>query len=295
MATVTSESRAKIRTSMGDMVLEFLFEKAPKTVDNFVTLANKGFYDGLTFHRIVKDFIVQGGCPQGNGRGGPGYTLRPEFNDTPHVKGTVSMARSNDPHSAGSQFFICHGDARYLDSRYTAFARVLEGLDVLDKIASTPTDIDNRFKEKSVPRDPVYINGIDLTGVEFPEKVAPEPQAAPKSDEPEEGRSDESEGRRSGKGGRGRSRGGRGQGESKDAKDAKGSQAAESADEAEKASVAEEPAAEEPAKPARKRTTKAARSKAAAESDEPSPKPKRTRKKTTRAKKDTKSSAKDKE
>ena len=169
MVSMNPESSAKIKTSMGDMTLEFLLDKAPRTAENFVKLAHKGFYDGLTFHRILKDFMVQGGCPNGNGSGNPGYTIKPEFNDTPHTRGVVSMARSNDPRSAGSQFFIVQGEARYLDGKYAAFARVVDGLEVLDKIASVPTNEDNRYREKSVPRDPVYINTVEVEGVEFDE------------------------------------------------------------------------------------------------------------------------------
>jgi peptidyl-prolyl cis-trans isomerase B (cyclophilin B) len=146
--------------------IEFFPEDAPKTVENFVTLAKKGFYDGLTFHRVVPDFVVQGGCPKGDGTGSPGFTVRAEFNDTPHVNGVVSMARGVDPHSAGCQFFIVHDEARYLDSRYTAFARVVDGLDVLEKIVNVPV-VENRYKEVSAPREPVFINRIVLEGIEF--------------------------------------------------------------------------------------------------------------------------------
>jgi peptidyl-prolyl cis-trans isomerase B (cyclophilin B) len=166
MTTFSPESRAVLKTSMGDITIAFLVDKAPRTCEHFVRLARQGFYDGLTFHRVIKDFIVQGGCPRGDGSGGPGFTLRAEFNDTPHVRGVVSMARGTDPHSAGSQFFIVHGDAPYLDSRYTAFARVVEGLDVVDKLANVPVT-ENRFRELSTPRDPVFINRIVLEGVEF--------------------------------------------------------------------------------------------------------------------------------
>jgi len=166
MTTFSPESRAVLKTSMGDITIAFLVDKAPRTCEHFVRLARQGFYDGLTFHRVIKDFIVQGGCPRGDGSGGPGFTLRAEFNDTPHVRGVVSMARGTDPHSAGSQFFIVHGDAPYLDSRYTAFAKVVEGLDVVDKLASVPVG-ENRFRELSTPRDPVFINRIVLEGVEF--------------------------------------------------------------------------------------------------------------------------------
>ena len=165
-AHFSKESRAILKTSMGDLVLEFLPDKAPRTAEHFVKLAKRGFYDGLTFHRVLKDFMVQGGCPKGDGTGGPGFTVRAEFNDTPHVKGTVSLARGSDPHSGGSQFFICHGEARYLDSRYTAFAKVVEGLEVLDRIAAIPVE-ESRYKERSVPRDPVFINSVVIEGVEI--------------------------------------------------------------------------------------------------------------------------------
>ena len=166
MVKLSKKCRAVLHTSMGVMTLDLLPDKAPRTVENFVKLAHKGFYDGTTFHRVLKDFMVQGGCPKGDGTGGPGYTIGPEFNDTPHVKGTVSMARSNDPHSGGSQFFIVHGDARYLDSKYSAFARLADGDEVLDKIAAVPV-FENRWKELSQPRDAVYLNRIELEGVEF--------------------------------------------------------------------------------------------------------------------------------
>jgi peptidyl-prolyl cis-trans isomerase B (cyclophilin B) len=172
MTTFSPESRAVLKTSMGDIALGFLTDKAPRTCEHFVKLARKGFYDGLTFHRIIKDFMVQGGCPKGDGTGGPGFTVRAEFNDTPHVKGVVSMARGADPHSAGSQFFLVHGEARYLDSRYTAFARVVDGLDVVDRIAEVPV-AENRYKEVSAPREPVFINRIVLEGIEFDADDAP--------------------------------------------------------------------------------------------------------------------------
>jgi peptidyl-prolyl cis-trans isomerase B (cyclophilin B) len=175
MTTFSPESRAILKTSMGDITLEFLDDAAPRTCEHFVKLARQGFYDGLTFHRVLKDFIIQGGCPKGDGTGGPGFTLRAEFNDTPHVKGTVSMARGNDPHSAGSQFFIVCGDARYLDHRYTAFAKVVDGLATVEKIAAAPVT-ENRWKEASTPRDPVFINRIVLEGIEFD---AEEPAAGP--------------------------------------------------------------------------------------------------------------------
>ena len=137
---------AVIKTDEGEMVVEFWPDVEPKTVENFKTLAKKGFYDGTAFHRIVKGFMIQGGDPltkdaskeQQWGTGGPGYTIKAEFNNRPHVPGVISMARSPDPDSAGSQFFICHGEAKSLDHKYTAFGKLIKGTDVLEKIANTP-------------------------------------------------------------------------------------------------------------------------------------------------------------
>lgn len=138
---------AIIKTSEGEMVLEFWPEVAPGHVENFKKLAQKGFYDGTCFHRVIKGFMIQGGDPltkdeakKANwGTGGPGHTIKAEFNDQAHVRGVLSMARSSHPDSAGSQFFICHGDPRFLDRQYTAFGRLLSGDDVLEKIATTQT------------------------------------------------------------------------------------------------------------------------------------------------------------
>ena len=140
---------AVIKTSEGEMVVEFWPDVAPKTVENFKSLARKGFYDGTCFHRVIKDFMIQGGDaltkdPKAEGRwgtGDPGYKIKAEFNDRPHTRGVLSMARSNDPDSAGSQFFICHGDPRFLDRQYTAFGKVIKGDDVLEKIATTKTHL----------------------------------------------------------------------------------------------------------------------------------------------------------
>ena len=137
---------AVLKTSAGEMVVEFWPEVAPKTVENFKKLAREGFYDGTAFHRIIKGFMIQGGDPNTKdpakessyGTGGPGYSVPAEFNDRPHVRGVLSMARSADPNSAGSQFFICLGTASSLDHQYTAFGKVIKGLDVLDKIGDTP-------------------------------------------------------------------------------------------------------------------------------------------------------------
>jgi peptidyl-prolyl cis-trans isomerase B (cyclophilin B) len=114
--------------------MEFYPADAPKTVENFVTLAKKGFYNNLSFHRVVPDFVVQGGCPKGNGTGGPGYTIPAEFNKQKHVRGTVAMARSQDPNSAGSQFYICYGATPHLDGNYTVFGKVTSGMEHVDRI-----------------------------------------------------------------------------------------------------------------------------------------------------------------
>jgi len=118
----------------GEIRLEFYPADAPKTVENFVTLAKKGFYNGLNFHRVVPDFVVQGGCPKGNGTGGPGYTIKAEFNKQKHVRGTLAMARSQDPDSAGSQFYICYGNTPHLDGQYTVFGKVVSGMEHVDRI-----------------------------------------------------------------------------------------------------------------------------------------------------------------
>jgi peptidyl-prolyl cis-trans isomerase B (cyclophilin B) len=131
------------------MEIEFLADKAPGHVKNFVDLARKGFYDGSTFHRVIPGFMIQGGDPNTkdraasrdrHGTGGPGYTIKAEFNDVPHKRGVVSMARAQDPNSAGSQFFICVKDSAFLDRQYTAFGRVVRGMEVADKIVSEPRD-----------------------------------------------------------------------------------------------------------------------------------------------------------
>jgi peptidyl-prolyl cis-trans isomerase B (cyclophilin B) len=118
----------------GEIAIEFFPEDAPKTVENFVTLAKKGFYDGVTFHRVEPGFVVQGGDPKGNGTGGPGYTIKDEFNKQKHVRGVVAMARTQAPNSAGSQFYITLAPAHFLDGQYTVFGRVTSGMEVVDKI-----------------------------------------------------------------------------------------------------------------------------------------------------------------
>lgn len=150
---------AVLKTTEGEMTLSFLPEKAPKHVENFLTLAEKGFYDGTIFHRVIPGFMIQGGCPEGTGRGGPGHNVDAEFNDTKHVRGVVSMARAQDPNSAGSQFFICHGEASFLDGQYTAFGKLESGDDVLDKIANAPCKPGG---ENSSPVKPVKIEKVTV-------------------------------------------------------------------------------------------------------------------------------------
>ncbi|MBI2529025.1 MAG: peptidylprolyl isomerase [Candidatus Rokubacteria bacterium] len=123
----------------GEIKLDFFPQDAPKTVENFVTLSRKGFYDGLTFHRVEPGFVVQGGDPKGTGMGGPGYTIKAEFNRQKHVRGSLAMARSQHPDSAGSQFYICLAAAPFLDGNYTVFGIVTSGMDVVDKIRKGDT------------------------------------------------------------------------------------------------------------------------------------------------------------
>lgn len=160
---------AILKTSAGEMVVEFWPDVAPNTVANFKKLAREGFYDGTTFHRIIKDFMIQGGDPNTKdpaksalyGTGNPGYTVKAEFNERKHVRGVLSMARSADPNSAGSQFFICHGPAPFLDGKYTAFGRLLKGDDVLDAIAKTPVTA-SRSGEQSQPTRRVVVESIKI-------------------------------------------------------------------------------------------------------------------------------------
>jgi peptidyl-prolyl cis-trans isomerase B (cyclophilin B) len=136
--TQPPKPRVSMQTEHGTIELELWPDVAPKTVENFVTLIRKGFYDGLSFHRIIPGFMIQGGCPQGTGTGGPGYQIKAEFNPRQHVRGVISMARSSDPDSAGSQFFIVHAASPHLDGQYTAFGQVISGIEVVDKIAAVP-------------------------------------------------------------------------------------------------------------------------------------------------------------
>jgi peptidyl-prolyl cis-trans isomerase B (cyclophilin B) len=168
MSTAPAAENAIISTSYGDMTLAFWPEVAPKTVENFKKLAREGFYDGTAFHRIIKGFMIQGGCPNTKegargmpGTGDPGYKVKAEFNEKPHVRGVISMARSASPDSAGCQFFICHGDARFLDRQYTAFGSLVAGDDVLERIATVPTK-SGGGGEKSTPIDRVEVKSVKI-------------------------------------------------------------------------------------------------------------------------------------
>lgn len=145
-----------IDTNMGEIKAELYPDVAPVTVKNFVDLIKKGFYNGLTFHRVIDGFMIQGGCPKGNGTGGPGYCIKGEFrangvkNDLKHERGVLSMARAMDPDSAGSQFFIMHETSPHLDGQYAAFGKVTDGMNVVDRIATVRTDFNDRPLEKVV-------------------------------------------------------------------------------------------------------------------------------------------------
>jgi cyclophilin family peptidyl-prolyl cis-trans isomerase len=141
---------ARVETNVGTFSFELFPDDAPGTVENFVKLARNGFYDGTIFHRVVPGFVIQGGDPTGTGTGGPGYTIKAEFNSRKHVAGTVAMARSGHPDSAGSQFYVCLAPAPHLDKQYTVFGQVVEGLDVVQTIGRKPTDKNARPLEKIV-------------------------------------------------------------------------------------------------------------------------------------------------
>lgn len=149
-------------------------EKAPNTVNNFISLVRKGFYNGLIFHRVIAGFMIQGGDPNGTGMGGPGYHIKGEFsanafkqNDLAHERGVLSMARAQHPNSAGSQFFVMHADADYLDGQYAAFGKVIEGMDVVDEIATIKTDWSDRPYEEQKMKNV----SVETFGVEYPEPI----------------------------------------------------------------------------------------------------------------------------
>lgn len=153
--------------------VELYPEVAPNTVNNFISLVDKGFYNGKKFHRVIRGFMIQGGCPYGNGTGGPGYTIKGEFaangvkNDFAHQRGVISMARAQHPDSAGSQFFIMHADAPHLDGQYAAFGKVVEGMDVVDEIADEYTDYSDRPYYDQVMKSVA----VDTFGETYPEPV----------------------------------------------------------------------------------------------------------------------------
>jgi peptidyl-prolyl cis-trans isomerase B (cyclophilin B) len=148
---------ATIETTEGTMTAELYPKIAPQTVNAFVFLAREGFYEGVIFHRVIPGFMIQGGDPSGTGTGGPGYKLKAEFNDMKHDRGVLSMARTNDPNSAGSQFFIMHARSPHLDNQYTAFGKVVSGDDVIDKIANAPRNASDR------PNKPAQIRKITIS------------------------------------------------------------------------------------------------------------------------------------
>ena len=156
----------------GDVIKAELYpDIAPISVNNFISLINKGYYDGLIFHRVIRGFMIQGGCPDGTGMGGPGYCIKGEFaqngveNNLKHTEGVLSMARAMHPNSAGSQFFIMHKNAPHLDGSYAAFGKVIEGMDVVNKIAETATDYNDRPLEDQIMKTV----SVDTFGVEYPE------------------------------------------------------------------------------------------------------------------------------
>ena len=156
----------------GDVMKAELYpEIAPVSVNNFISLINKNYYDGLIFHRVIRGFMIQGGCPDGTGMGGPGYTIPGEFNqngfknDLKHTEGVLSMARAMHPDSAGSQFFIMHKTSPHLDGAYAAFGKVIEGMDIVNKIAETPTN----FSDRPLDEQKIKSMTVDTFGVDYPE------------------------------------------------------------------------------------------------------------------------------
>ncbi len=156
----------------GDIIKAELYpEIAPNTVNNFISLINKGFYNGLIFHRVIRGFMIQGGCPEGTGMGGPGYSIPGEFtangfkNDLAHTEGVLSMARAMNPDSAGSQFFIMHWASPHLDGQYAAFGKVIEGMDNVNKIAEVPTD----YMDRPLEDQKIASMTVDTFGVDYPE------------------------------------------------------------------------------------------------------------------------------
>lgn len=164
IVTITMENGDRIKA-------ELYPEIAPVSVNNFISLIQKNFYDGLIFHRVIKGFMIQGGCPEGSGMGGPGYSIRGEFssngydNDLKHTEGVLSMARSMHPNSAGSQFFIMHKTSPHLDGSYAAFGKVIEGMEVVNSIAETATD----YSDRPLEEQKIKSMTVDTFGVDYPE------------------------------------------------------------------------------------------------------------------------------
>ncbi len=161
-----------VTMSNGDvMKLELYPEIAPTSVNNFVSLVSKGYYDGLIFHRVIRGFMIQGGCPDGTGMGGPGYCIKGEFaqngveNNLKHTEGVLSMARAMHPDSAGSQFFIMHKNSPHLDGSYAAFGKIIEGMDIVNKIAETPTD----YSDRPLDEQRIASMTVETFGVDYPE------------------------------------------------------------------------------------------------------------------------------
>ena len=171
IVTFEIEMETDFDTQTGTIKAELYPEVAPNTVNNFISLVKKGYYDGLTFHRVIPGFMIQGGCPQGTGTGGPGYTIKGEFsgnnfkNDLVHDRGVLSMARTMAPNSAGSQFFIMHAAAPHLDGQYAAFGKVIEGIEVVDSIAETKCD----WNDKPRKTQRMAKVTVDTFGVDYPE------------------------------------------------------------------------------------------------------------------------------
>lgn len=170
--TMAQNPIVTIEMENGDIIKAELYpEIAPNTVKNFISLVKKGYYDGLIFHRVINGFMIQGGCPDGTGMGGPGYSIKGEFaqngfaNDLKHTEGVLSMARSMMPDSAGSQFFIMHKNAPHLDGAYAAFGKVIEGQDIVNKIATTQTDYSDRPLKKQIMKKVT----VDTFGVNYEE------------------------------------------------------------------------------------------------------------------------------
>ena len=155
-----------IEMENGDVMKAELYpEIAPNTVNNFISLVNKGFYDGVIFHRVIRGFMIQGGDPQGTGVGGPGYSIKGVANDLKHTKGVLSMARTMEPNSAGSQFFIMHETSPHLDGQYAAFGKVVEGEDIIDKIAAVATD----YMDKPLEEQKMKKVTVETFGQDYPE------------------------------------------------------------------------------------------------------------------------------